>query len=83
MVLLDWNLPPPVYGFKVLQALRSEELVGIVPIIISKSDNKDIEYAAKEAGAACVLQKPLTLHAVEQIVNSITDFWFTIVRIPH
>jgi CheY-like chemotaxis protein len=80
LVLLDWNLPPPVFSYHILQTLRDDQFAGIIPVIISKADNTDIELAAKEAGAVCVLQKPVTLQSIEQIVRAVEDYRFTVVR---
>lgn len=82
LVILDLNLPR-MNGQEVLQAMKSDEDLKKIPVVVltTSSDKQDIakSYAL---GANCYVTKPMGLDQFSQVVHSIETFWFTIVRLP-
>jgi two-component system response regulator len=82
LVILDLNLPR-MNGQEVLQAMKSDEHLKKIPVVVltTSSDKEDIarSYAL---GANCYVTKPMGLDQFSQVVHSIETFWFTIVRLP-
>lgn len=82
LVLLDLNLPKKD-GREVLAEIKSDERLKRCPVVIMtiSSDEKDI-LATYNLHANCYVQKPIGFEQFIEIVRSIEDFWFSIVRLP-
>lgn len=82
LILLDLNLPG-LNGLEVLSAIKQEPQLSYIPVVIlTTSDaNTDIQKSYK-LGANCYVTKPIGLKGFAKIVNSIEDFWFTVVQLP-
>jgi two-component system, chemotaxis family, response regulator Rcp1 len=82
LILLDLNLPKKD-GREVLAEVKMGESLKHIPVIIlttSKSD-EDLLVSYKNY-ANCYITKPLDFKSFEEIVRSIEEFWFTIVKLP-
>jgi CheY-like chemotaxis protein len=82
LVLLDLNLPRKD-GREVLAELKADADLRLIPVVIltSSSDDEDIARAYG-LHANCYITKPVDLRQFIKIVESIEDFWFTIVKLP-
>jgi len=82
IILLDLNLPRKS-GLDVLREIKGNNDLKIIPVaVISTSDtDKDIEksYAL---GANCYITKPVGFDAFVNMVHSLEDFWFAVVKMP-
>ncbi|MFX1372559.1 MAG: response regulator [Promethearchaeota archaeon] len=80
LILLDLNLPKR-NGFYVLEKIKeNEELKRIPVVILTISDAKDDLIKAYNLHANCYVIKPLEIKEFYRIINSIVNFWFTIVK---
>lgn len=83
LILLDLNLPG-FSGLEILSTIKSDNYFKSIPVVIlTTSDaNTDI-LKSYELGANCYVTKPIGLKEFVKIVNSIEDFWFTVVQLPY
>ena len=80
LIILDLNLPKRD-GFYVLEETKKhEELKRIPVVVLTVSDNKDDLIKAYNLHANCYVIKPLEMKEFYRIINSIVNFWFTIVK---
>lgn len=83
LILLDLNLPG-FSGLEILVAIRSDDRLKSIPIVIltSSDANRDI-LNSYGLGANCYITKPIGLREFVKVINSIEDFWFTVVQLPY
>ncbi|MFW9819517.1 MAG: response regulator [Candidatus Thorarchaeota archaeon] len=80
LILLDLNLPKR-NGFFVLEEIKKHEELKRIPIVIlTVSDAKEDLIKAYNLHANCYVIKPLEMKQFSKIINSIVNFWFTIVK---
>jgi CheY-like chemotaxis protein len=82
IILLDLNLPRK-NGREVLAEVKSDEDLRRIPVVVltaSKSD-EDI-LAAYDLHVNCYITKPVHFDQFVKVVNSIDEFWFSIVKLP-
>jgi len=82
LILLDWNLPKK-NGSEVLSEIKTDEGLKRIPVIILTTSraSQDI-LKAYGLHANCYITKPVDLNQFLSAVNTIEDFWFTIVKLP-
>lgn len=82
LILLDLNLPRKK-GHKVLEEIKNEPLLKRIPVVIFtiSSAEQDI-LRSYDLHANCYIIKPMDLERFIEIVNSIINFWSTIVKLP-
>ncbi len=80
LILLDLNLPKR-NGFEVLEIIKQDKELKRIPIVIlTVSDAKEDLIKAYNLHANCYVVKPLEMKEFYKIINSIVNFWFTIVK---
>lgn len=82
LILLDLNLPK-MNGLEVLEKIKSDPELKLIPVIVlttSQSDN-DV-HASYAMHVNCFVSKPVEYDSFMNVVKSIEDFWFTIVKLP-
>jgi two-component system, chemotaxis family, response regulator Rcp1 len=82
LIFLDLNLPKKD-GREVLAEIKSDERFKQIPVVImtmSKSE-EDILKSYK-LHANCFVTKPIDLDQFVKVVESIEDFWFSLVKLP-
>jgi len=80
LILLDLNLPKR-NGFEVLEIIKQDKELKRIPIVIlTVSDAKEDLIKAYNLHANCYVVKPLEMKELYKIINSIVNFWFTIVK---
>jgi CheY-like chemotaxis protein len=83
LILLDLNLPRK-NGREVLDEIKIDPLLRQIPVVVLTSSKAEEDVAATyDLHANCYISKPVDLEQFIQIVKSIEDFWFTIVRLPN
>jgi chemotaxis family two-component system response regulator Rcp1 len=83
LIFLDLNLPGSVKGSDILQFVKSSpELKAIPVVILTSSDAESDVVKSYNLHANCYVCKPLDFDRFMSVVHSITDFWFTIVKLP-
>lgn len=82
LILLDWNLPRKD-GREVLIEIKADERFQRIPIVVlTTSESEEDILKAYNLHANCYITKPVDFNKFVQIIQSIEDFWFTIVKLP-
>lgn len=82
LIMLDLNLPRKD-GREVLAEIKQDENLKSIPVVIltTSSDKTDIINTYKNH-ANCFITKPVDFEQFMIVLNSIEDFWLTIVKLP-
>ena len=82
LILLDLNLPR-MDGREFLEVIKKSSDFKHIPVVIltTSAAEQDIVQAYK-LHANCFITKPVDLEQFINIVQSIDDFWFSIVQLP-
>jgi two-component system response regulator len=82
LILLDLNLPK-MNGKDLLKRVREDPDLKHIPIVILTSSEQEADMdESYSLGASCYITKPVDITQFAKVVNSINDFWFTIVKYP-
>ena len=82
LILLDLNLPR-MDGRTFLAEMRADDDLKSIPVVIlTTSEAEEDVVKSYRLGANCYITKPVGLTEFTRVVNSIEEFWFTIVRLP-
>ena len=82
LILLDLNMPRKD-GRETLAEIKQDPLLKTIPVVILTVSSADEDIIkAYNLYANCYITKPIDLTQFQRIVNSINDFWFTIVKLP-
>ncbi len=82
VILLDLNLPRKD-GREVLKELKEDDVLKRVPIVIltTSSAEEDI-IKTYNNHANCYITKPVDFDQFLKVINSIEDFWLSVVKLP-
>ena len=82
LILLDLNLPRKS-GLEVLEEIKVDPKLRRIPVVVltTSSAERDI-VASYDLHANCFVTKPVDMDQFVEVVNSVEDFWFSIVRLP-
>lgn len=82
LILLDLNLPKK-NGREVLAEIKMDSRLKCVPVVIltSSQAEKDI-VTTYNLHANCYITKPVDFGQFIDVVKSIENFWFTVVKLP-
>ena len=82
LILLDLNLPKK-HGFEVLEEIKTNPQLKIIPVIIltSSSSEQDILKSYALYGS-CFITKPFDFEEFTEVIKKIENFWFNLVRLP-
>lgn len=82
LILLDLDMPHKD-GRELLEELKSDKAFRSIPIIIMTISPSDHDVlSAYDLHANCYIRKPLDLDQFIRVIQSIEDFWLTIVKLP-
>ena len=82
IILLDLNLPKKD-GREVLSDIKTDvELRRIPVVVLTTSRAEEDVLKAYDFNANCYITKPVDLEQFIKVVQSIKDFWLTIVKLP-
>jgi two-component system response regulator len=82
LILLDLDMPR-MNGFEVLEQLRANPEWEHIPVVILTASSAQADVVnAHELKANCYLVKPVDFDRFTQVVKSIEEFWFSIVKLP-
>ncbi len=82
MILLDLNLPG-MDGRAVLRHIKEDPQLKIIPVVIITSSEAESDIIKSyEAHANCFISKPIDFEGFTNVIRSIENFWFTVVRLP-
>jgi two-component system, chemotaxis family, response regulator Rcp1 len=82
LILLDINLPR-VDGFEVLTAIKTDERLKAIPVImLSTSGAENDILTSYNNYANCFITKPVDFLRFMDVVRSIENFWVSLVKLP-
>lgn len=82
LVLLDLNMPKKD-GCEVLDAIKSDEALKTLPVVIMTSSQAETDVVKSyKLHANSYIVKPLDLEQFANVVSSIEHFWFSVVQLP-
>ena len=82
LILLDLNMPKKD-GREVLKEVKDDPTLRSIPVVVlttSKSDEDVLK--SYDLHANCYIPKPVELDHFITVIQSIEDFWLTIVKLP-
>lgn len=80
LILLDLNLPKKD-GRQVLEELKKDDDLANLPVVVlTTSTSEEDMLRTQDLGAHGYITKPANLDQFIKIVQTIDDFWFTIVK---
>jgi chemotaxis family two-component system response regulator Rcp1 len=82
LVLLDINLPK-LSGFEVLAAIRTEDGLAAVPVImLTASGRHEDVIESYRRGANSYIQKPVSFEAFLEALEVLARYWFDVATLP-
>ena len=82
LILLDLNLPRKS-GREVLEEIKSDAELRRIPVVVLTSSEAEQDILQSyDLRANCYVCKPVDLDQFIKVVQSIEDFWLTIVKLP-
>jgi two-component system, chemotaxis family, response regulator Rcp1 len=82
LILLDLNLPKKD-GREVLEEIKEDPILKRIPVVVLTTSESEIDILRTyQLHANCFITKPVGLEQFSEIIKSIEDFWFQIVRLP-
>jgi CheY-like chemotaxis protein len=82
LVLLDLNLPRKD-GREVLAEIKQDPDLRRIPVVVLTSSKAEEDVVRTyDLHANCYVTKPVGLEQFASVIQSIEDFWFTIVKLP-
>jgi len=82
IILLDLNLPKKD-GREVLAAIKNDVHLRNIPVVILTTSQAEEDVARSyDLHANCFITKPVDLQKFIQVVQSIDQFWLTVVTLP-
>ena len=83
LILLDINLPK-MNGHEVLERLKETEGLKHIPVIILSTSSSEMDILKSYKNHAnCFITKPVEIDEFVKAIESIEDFWFSIVKLPN
>ena len=82
LILLDLNMPR-MSGREVLKEIKEDPILGRVPVVVltSSDDDRDI-LESYEHRANSYVTKPVDLLQFRNVLKTINDYWFSVVKLP-
>lgn len=82
LILLDLNLPKK-NGIEVLREIKKDDELKLIPTVILTTSNAEEDILASYSlYANCYITKPVDLPQFYEVIKSVEDFWFTVVKLP-
>jgi two-component system response regulator len=80
LILLDLNMPRKD-GREVLFEVKQDANLKNIPIVVLTTSDAEADISKSYTlGAACYVTKPVGLEQFSKVVESIENFWFTVVK---
>jgi two-component system, chemotaxis family, response regulator Rcp1 len=82
LILLDLNLPKKD-GREVLAEIKENPSLKSIPVVVLTTSASEADILRSyRLHANCYITKPVGLEGFLEVVESIDDFWLTVVRLP-
>jgi len=83
VILLDLNLPRKD-GREVLAEIKADPNLRRIPVVVLTTSRAEEDiFRAYDLHANCYITKPVDFKQFLDVVQSIEDFWLTVVKLPH
>jgi CheY-like chemotaxis protein len=82
LILLDLSLPKK-NGREVLADIKNDPYLRRIPVVVlTTSEAEQDVVESYDLHANCYITKPMDLTQFIKVIQTIEDFWFTIVKLP-
>jgi two-component system, chemotaxis family, response regulator Rcp1 len=82
LIFLDLNLPGKD-GLEVLSEIKADDRFRQIPVVVmTMSQAEEDILKSYNLHANCYVTKPIDLEQFVKVVESIEDFWFSLVKLP-
>jgi two-component system response regulator len=82
LILLDLNMPRKD-GREVLAEIKADKVLKRIPVVILTTSQAEADILKTyNLHANCFITKPVDLDQFLQMIKSLQDFWFSIVKLP-
>ncbi|MGN6196900.1 MAG: response regulator [Ginsengibacter sp.] len=82
IILLDLNIPK-VNGLQVLQTIKNDQLLKVIPVVILSTSNSEKDRSlAYRNHANCYFTKPVNFSDFINLIHMITNFWMNPNQLP-
>ena len=82
LILLDLNLPKKD-GREVLKEIKESPSLRTIPVVILTTSSSDADVLQSyHLHANCYISKPVDLDGFIKVVQSIDNFWLSVVKLP-
>ena len=82
LIFLDLNLPK-MNGKDVLAEIKNDPGLKRIPVIILTTSNAEDDIASTyDLQANCYITKPVGFDQFIEVIQSVENFWFSIVKLP-
>lgn len=82
LILLDLNMPR-MDGREFLGKIKADKRFSAIPVVVLTTSEADQDILASyELQASCYITKPVDLPQFAEVVRSIENFWFCVVKLP-
>jgi two-component system response regulator len=82
IILLDLNMPR-MDGRATLMAIKADEKLRSIPVVVLTTSEADTDILkCYDLGASCYIAKPVGFKEFLKVVQSLEEFWFTVVKMP-
>ncbi|MFD2205534.1 response regulator [Kiloniella antarctica] len=82
IILLDLNMPR-MDGREALQIIKADPLLKRIPVLILTTSKAEADiYTTYNEGANSFITKPVSFQGLVEAINTITDYWVNIVKLP-
>ena len=82
LILLDLNLPK-LDGREALATIKNDNRLSHIPVIVLTSSKAEEDVCRSyKLHASCYIQKPVDWKQFTDVITTLEEFWFNIVRLP-
>ena len=82
LIFLDLNMTR-MNGYEFLAAVKNDELFKSIPVVVlTTSEVESDVLRSYQLGAAGYVTKPVDVNQFISVINKITEYWISIVRLP-
>lgn len=82
LILLDLNLPKKD-GREVLAEIKGDPQLKRIPVVVLTTSNAEEDIIRSyDLHVNCYITKPIDMEEFIKVIESIDDFWFSIVQLP-
>ena len=82
LIFLDLNIPR-LDGREVLRVIKNDEKLKLIPVVVLTTSDAELDILKSyELYANCFITKPVDIDQFIEVVHSIENFWFKVVKLP-